>query len=284
MRAKNRMGGAVVSGADTLRRELEKNKVELLMLDAADVAAAAQQDPTLRSLLSTFNSMLESVLERTKRFAPYWQPAVFDVKGVAQVIKEFGWGTAVMSTVRGRTYMIFKGYPGKRSVIRGTRYRAANLKLLDMGIGKLGVVASAMKGIRISALIAIPLDVALWLLGDKHTISRLTGTISSDLIKAGIAAAAGYALGAAAAGATAVVAAPVVVAFVVTAGLAIILDELDNSFGITELVVQRMEKLEADAANGIMSTVREIVYRIGAYERGLKNQAVNQAIRSALNR
>lgn len=253
----------------------------MLILDAATVAAAAEKTRELRAALGTLASELERVLAKVKNASSLWQP-LFDVPDVVRILREFRWNRAVLSHKDGKAYVIFKGHAGKRTIFRGPRYLAKNisLQLMELGVGKLGRAASALKAMKLSVYIAVPFDVVLWILGDRHTVSRLFGTVTCDLLKAGLAMFAGLGAGALAAGLTTVVAAPIVATFFVGAAVGIVLDQVDSDRGLTELLVRQMEALETSAPG----RAREILRMFGTYEYALKQMLTRRAIQAARQR
>lgn len=216
-----------------------------------------------------------------KNASSLWQP-LFDVPDLVRVLREFRWNRAVLSYKDGKAYIIFKGFAGKRTIFRGPRYLASNisLKLMELGVGKLGRAAPAVKAMKLSAYIAVPFDVALWLLGDQHTASRLFGTIMCDLLKAGVATLAGYGAGVVMAGLTAVVAAPVVVTFLVGAGVGMALDAADRQLGVTDALVLQMEAAE----KSVVGQGREVLRAFGSYEYALKRMLMMLAARAAVQK
>jgi hypothetical protein len=88
-------------------------------------------------------------------------------------------------TYKGEEYLILKGYPGLREVFTGTRYKIASPLILKYGVGKVGVLKSAMKGTFVSIIIVSTVDVAQAFLSDDKTLRDTLGlTITVDIAKA----------------------------------------------------------------------------------------------------
>lgn len=274
-----------MSGSEAvLRRQLKKNREEILVLDAADVANAAETDRQLTHRLGPIAKLVESALAKMKGTTAVWQPVV-EASAVVRILTDFKWTRAVVRERNGRSYIVFKGYKsGYRSIISGTRYLPTNLKLVEVGVGTLGRAASAVQAVRVAALIAVPLAVLLWILGDKHTVSRLFGTIAGDLIKAGLAALAGLGAGALTAGMISIVAAPIAVTFLVGAATGYALDALESHYGVTEQLILAMERVEARTVNQPAATAREIMRTYGSYEYALKAMYTRMTVEAATRR
>jgi hypothetical protein len=132
----------------------------------------------------------------TKRnVAPYIAPFVDGVT-LARLVKDLGInGKVVTKEVNGRQYVIFSGYAGHRTLFRGTRYSQNNHKIIQMGIGKMGIKHMVKSGARLTIYLTVPLSVLEVILSDEVTMSRLLGTVTADLVKVGLAAIAGAVIG-----------------------------------------------------------------------------------------
>lgn len=173
----------------------------------------------------------------------------------------------VFKEYKGKAYIIFKGYPGIRKIFTGTRYGAQNAKVVEMGLGRAGIRASAKGGIIISAVLLTAFDITEYFLSDRETLGQLLGQIASDVTKAAIAGgigmaagiAAGFVIGSFALG-------PLVVAVAVAVGVGLALDALDERFHLTEKVQALLDsgiaKLEAtmqETRQGVLAAGRQAV-------------------------
>lgn len=172
-------------------------------------------------------------------------------------------GRAVVKVVKGKTYVIFKGYAGTRSIFTGTRYLAMNPKVVDMAIGKLGVAKSVVKGARLTVFLVVPINVLQYILDDQKTMSDLIGTTATDLVKVGLATAIAGLAGAATATVTTLAAGPLIVAIAVGVAVGFTLDALDRQFSVTEKLIKALDELSdstfgeaARAINQLENTLR----------------------------
>ncbi|WP_299017165.1 hypothetical protein [uncultured Photobacterium sp.] len=91
-----------------------------------------------------------------------------DLKTLTKLVRELGFtGRIIQKRVSGKTYIIFKGYPGLRSIFMGTRYLATNGKVMDMAIGTTALKNSALSGFRLTLFFTVPLVVVEHLFKDK---------------------------------------------------------------------------------------------------------------------
>ncbi|MBT8340548.1 MAG: hypothetical protein HKP58_01265, partial [Desulfatitalea sp.] len=82
---------------------------------------------------------LTAVSFARRNVAPYISP-ILDLRTLALVCKDLGiTGRAIPKVINGRQYIIFKGYPGLRTLFPSTIFFAKNRKIITMAIGALGI-------------------------------------------------------------------------------------------------------------------------------------------------
>ncbi|KPX28958.1 Uncharacterized protein ALO77_03640 [Pseudomonas coronafaciens pv. garcae] len=160
--------------------------------------------------------------------------AAYDTFKLSQLWKKIGGHNTRLkyTVVNGKEYVIITGRPGLRTVLNGTRYLAQNAKLIQVGVGKYSLGTSAIKGFKISAYVAIVIEVFEYILSDESVMSDLFVGVGLELVKAGIATAVGYAA-AGIAGVfigSAIIPVAIGVAFVFAASY--FLNVIDNNIGI----------------------------------------------------
>lgn len=73
---------------------------------------------------------------------------------IAGMIEEIGLrGKVYYKTVNGKTYVILKGNPAQRAVLKGTRYLNTNPQITQLGLAKVNVKSVFVKGFKISFLV-----------------------------------------------------------------------------------------------------------------------------------
>ncbi|MDX5408282.1 MAG: hypothetical protein LPK11_14755 [Chromatiaceae bacterium] len=188
-------------------------------------------------------------------------------------------GRYYVQTQGGKQYIVFKGRAGLRQVLTGTRYLANNTKVMSMGVGGQALKESAKGGLLISVIFSISINSLTWLFKDEFRWTNWLATVSTDIVKAVIASAAGYAAAITAAAFTSIAVVPVAVGLVVAIGIAWMLYQVDQHYGITAALVEHLERTEEKVKQDISAG---FYYVIGAAGRAVRRQLAN-SVRSYLN-
>jgi len=189
----------------------------------------------------------------TKTAVNYGAP-IMDIHTASRLISEFGVHSdrVMIKQYAGKEYVIFRGNPRSRRILKGTRYLAKNPKVIRMAIGPKGITASAKGGFAITALLSCGIEIFSYLIRDASTLSQLLGTVTSDLIKIGISAItatlAGLSVGTVAI-VSSVAAAPLVAAIAVGVATGLMLDRIDSRMGATKGLIQAYGKTGSTLAN-----------------------------------
>lgn len=166
-----------------------------------------------------------------------------DVNTLRKVIRDLGFtGRAYTKLVNGKKYIIFKGRPGLRKIFTGTRYLSNNAKVVDMIIGKQGVIKSAIQGARLTIFLTVPLIVLQHVLKDRFLMEELLADLGVSLIKVGISSIVGAVFAVGAGAVTTIVSLPIAVAIVVGVATSYALDKLDAKYGITDRLTKLLEE------------------------------------------
>ncbi|MEJ2425020.1 MAG: hypothetical protein P8101_11280 [Candidatus Thiodiazotropha sp.] len=223
-----------MSVRSTVRQKVRQNTQILDILSTADLIKAWE---------NTTGKEIAQVVGEAARFGANYVSAVLDANVATKLIDDMGWkGRAVLKTVEGKQYIVFKGRPGARSIFTGTRYLATTPKVVDMAVGKLGANKAIVSGARLTIFLVVPLNILNYLLSDRQTMSDLLGTTATDLAKVGIASAVASIAATATTAATTIVVGPIIVAIAVGLVTAYALDALDSKFGITDALVKAIDK------------------------------------------
>ncbi|QYK48384.1 MAG: hypothetical protein KF838_00690 [Phycisphaeraceae bacterium] len=212
--------------------------------------------PTYASVTPTGEPWMEMAIFTEAEFvamakatANYAAPTL-DTIDLGKLVREMGIsGRATIKTMpNGKKYVVLSGYPGLRQTLTGTRYGIKHAKVVQMGIGPAGIAKSAMKGGGITIVLTVGADILQAVVNDEYLMtSKLGFTIVTDVGKAGIGAAIGYAASMLAAGAASVAAAPVAVGIIVGVGVSLLLDSVYP----TEEIVAKMEEQRKKASRAI---------------------------------
>ncbi|MCP4324393.1 MAG: hypothetical protein GY787_21545 [Alteromonadales bacterium] len=207
-----------------------------------------------------------------------------DLTSATKMMKELGViGKIAVKKYAGKTYVIFKGFPGQRKIITGTRYLANNPKVVRLAVGPKGVMKSVKGGFVLTAVLFVGIEVFNYFLNDRATLSELLGTISGDLIKLGIssicAVVAGLAIGSVAViGSIAAVPLLATVAVGILVGMR--LDNIDEETGATKALIEAYERAGINITSAwedFTSIPDRIAQEVYQWEQHLFTQAIRRA-------
>lgn len=171
--------------------------------------------------------------------------AALDLRILTKMVRDLGFiGKVYEKMVNGKKYIIFKGFPGQRTIFSGTRYLATNAKVVDMAIGKAGIKSSVRSGARLTVFLTVPIVILEHILKDTFLLSDLVADISSTIVKVGVSSIVAAIAATAVGTVTTVAAAPLAVAVFVGLLAGWTLDKLDEEFAITEKLGQILRDIE----------------------------------------
>ncbi len=207
--------------------------------------------------LESMESMdrLEAITLAKKCFSPYVSP-FFDTITLSRVAKDLGInGKVIPKLIKGRQYLAFSGYPGLRRIFTGTLYSVRNAKIINMGIGAMGITKMATKGGIITLCLTVPLSVCECYLNDRTAWYELAGSVGADLIKVGTASLLGAISGILATGGSTFLACPPIGAAIIISIVAgFVLEYLDDKYRLTEKLITLLKELPDEAGKTATAT------------------------------
>ncbi len=139
------------------------------------------------------------------------------------------------------------GYAGIRKVLNAPSFSAVNPKIVQVGIGKYGLANSIKNGAVLTFYVAAAYRIVDYILTDEQRLSEFIGSMATDVVKIGIASTIAWRVG------TVLVTSFVVanLGIVIVAGLAVsvLLNYLDNKYGITNQVIEYLEKSQQEVVD-----------------------------------
>lgn len=185
-------------------------------------------------------------------------------------------GRVYFKNYGGKPHIIFKGRPGLRRIMTGTRYSVKNAKVISMGLGRAGIKANVRGGSFVSIFILSAFNIADFVIRDEMTLGQFIGVMATDIAKVAISGAISFAAGAAVVGTVVGTFAlgPLVVAVAVGFVVGLALDRLDNKFRITQklqryldIAIPKVEAWLKTQGNQIARGVRNVATEVGnAYD------------------
>ena len=252
---------------EKLLHEMRSNETVLQIFSAEDIAREWEQ------------------LRGPTRTAANFVAPTLDAITLSKMIRELGlMGRFVTKKVGEKTYVILKGSPGSRRILRGTRYLASNPKVVRFAIGPKGVLKSVKGGAVLTAVLFTGINILEYFLKDSVKLHTLLGTLSSDLIQIGIsslcAALAGLAVGAAAVVPT-VAGAPLFAAIAVGVLTGFVLSAIDERTGATSALIDFYEEVGIELTSTwdeLMALPGNIAREIARWERHMTNRAIRRQV------
>jgi hypothetical protein len=171
-------------------------------------------------------------------------------KGVQQYKLLGAGGLAYIKEIRGKEYIIFKGFAGARPNLSGTKYLKTNPKVACFVVGAKDILEDAGNATKLAVFVYVAFDIYKEVVSDKPSMADLGVHVASDVAQAATAAVIGAEAGIFV---LAVWGTPVVVTFavVVAVGFAvgIGLSWIDTKYHLTDRCADFFRKMEEDPSS-----------------------------------
>ncbi|MFK8257759.1 PAAR domain-containing protein [Erwinia sp. AnSW2-5] len=183
-----------------------------------------------------------------------------DVVTTSMLITQLGsFGIKVTAYInhKGTELIKVSGYPGVRKIINAPVFMAKNPKMIDLGLGKYGsagVTKNIIAGARLTFIVAAAYRTIDFILNDETSLAKFIGSLATDVVKLGLASVIAGGAGIAAGAMFSLVIAPTVAIVIVGFGTAMILNWIDNKFGVTDKVIAQIEAAQQE----VMMKARKI--------------------------
>lgn len=276
--------------ADMLARQMEQKQIDAIVLkpqEYADILSdKARNNPRLAA---TLHAMLaHSALGRywthtasPNAGKPWVAPASLMVSDAYLITKTLialglaGARSYIKTTATG-TYIIITGYAGlRRQLLQGTRFLAANPRMVQMGLGIRGLQNVAKGGFLLSLVVGAGIETLDFIFNDEKTMHDLVGGIGVEAVKAGLATMVGLGLGIKLATATSLAILPLAAVAVAVLVTGIILNQIDDDLKIKQRVINMLRISTSSIPQGI--------YRINIDKLNFDNQKPYQQIEYKFN-
>ncbi len=283
-----------------LGQQMDSNQVEALVLTPEQLMSVLK-DKTAHDERLEYD--VRMTLQGTA-FGQYWnktfypnanQPAVLpagqlaaDLYALQRTFQALGVvGTQVYTkTSNGKTYLIFKGRPGLRNLVRGTRYLSTNAQIVQLGLGTRGAANVAKGGFVLGLIVTTGIEVTDFILNDQKTMYDLVGSIGYEAVKSGVVAGLALGIGVAFGITFSVAVLPLGVmvgmAFAIGTGL----NMLDNHYGVKNKVLTGLKTLPESLEQGLYRLKDGTLEQIERIKTDLdrKLQEVEKQVNNAVDR
>lgn len=175
--------------------------------------------------------------------------SVDDMRTVVKLVGDLGsYGArAYIKSYAGKPHIILKGHAGLRKILTGTKYGIKNPKVVTMGLGKAGAVKAAKSGGILTIVLMTAYRVVDYVITDEATLSQLVGRLATDIVKVGITTGASIAAASFVAGVTTLAIGPILAVVIVGVGVSMLLDNLDEKYGISDRIITGLDEISATA-------------------------------------
>ncbi|MFG0642142.1 hypothetical protein [Delftia sp. WSY_22] len=252
--------------ADMLARQMEQKQIDAIVLtpqEYADILSdKARNNPRLAA---TLHAMLaHSALGRywthtasPNAGKPWVAPASLMVSDAYLITKTLialglaGARSYIKTTATG-TYIIITGYAGlRRQLLQGTRFLAANPRMVQMGLGIRGLQNVAKGGFLLSLVVGTGIETLDFIFNDEKTMHDLVGGIGVEAVKAGLATMIAISAGALTASVTTLVIFPLGAMALAIFATGALLNYTDQRWKIKQNVITALKSANNEKAPGI---------------------------------
>jgi len=252
--------------ADMLARQMEQKQIDAIVLtpqEYADILSdKARNNPRLAA---TLHAMLaHSALGRywthtasPNAGKPWVAPASLMVSDAYLITKTLialglaGARSYIKTTATG-TYIIITGYAGlRRQLLQGTRFLAANPRMVQMGLGIRGLQNVAKGGFLLSLVVGTGIETLDFIFNNEKTMHDLVGGIGVETVKAGLATMIAISAGALTASVTTLVIFPLGAMALAIFATGALLNYTDQRWKIKQNVITTLKSVNNEKAPGI---------------------------------
>ncbi|WP_310637329.1 hypothetical protein [Delftia acidovorans] len=252
--------------ADMLARQMEQKQIDAIVLtpqEYADILSdKARNNPrpaaTLHAMLA--HSALGRYWTHTaspNAGKPWVAPASLMVSDAYLITKTLialglaGARSYIKTTATG-TYIIITGYAGlRRQLLQGTRFLAANPRMVQMGLGIRGLQNVAKGGFLLSLVVGTGIETLDFIFNDEKTMHDLVGGIGVEAVKAGLATMIAISAGALTASVTTLVIFPLGAMALAIFATGALLNYTDQRWKIKQNVITALKSVNNEKAPGI---------------------------------
>lgn len=187
-------------------------------------------------------------------------------------------GVGIKATVfvneKGTELIKIYGYPGVRKILNAPVFALKNPKVISLGIGKYGISNVIKEGGLLTIYVAAAYRTIDFILNDETSLATFIGSLATDVVKVGIVSGVSWAASSALSFLPFIVG-PLVVVVATSVLVTVILNSLDDKYGITEKIIDYIESAQQEfvsKARGFESEVWDLggMYVEGKLKKGAK--------------
>lgn len=240
-----------------LKNTIQTNKHEIFVLSMDEMDAVIRS--SAKGTKPAVQKAWQKIKNRVGTGANYYASAD-DARTMTLLIADLGsfGARAYVKTYAGKPHIILKGHAGLRKLLTGTKYGINNPKVVTMGLGKAGALKAAKSGGILTVVLLTSYRVVDYVLTDEATLTQLVGTLATDIVKVGITTGASIGAAVFVAGVTTLAVGPILAVIIVGVGVSMLLDNLDQKYGITDRVIAGLDEINSAANEFVDNKIRDM--------------------------
>lgn len=179
----------------------------------------------------------------------------------------FGIKATVFVNEKGTELIKIYGYPGVRKILNAPVFALKNPKVISFGIGKYGISNVIKEGGLLTIYVAAGYRTIDFILNDETSLATFIGSLATDVVKVGIVSGVSWAASSALSFLPFIVG-PLVVVVATSVLVTVILNSLDDKYGITEKIIDYIESAQQEFVSKAREFESEVWDLGGMYVEG----------------
>lgn len=256
------------------RNQVKSNQHEIFIASIEEMDAILRSSPKAQQ--QAVQRPWQAIKAKAEASANYYATAA-DLRKLSKLVGDLGSANArvYVKTYGGKPHIILKGHPGLRRVLTGTKYGIQNPKVIAMGLGRAAATSAAKSGGIVTIVLLTGYRIADYVLTDEATLSRLIGSLATDVVKVGLATGASIAAATFMGAAFTLAIGPLAAVIGVGILTAAVLNAVDEHFGLTDKLVVALDELGGDMEAYYNNRKKQLERKAG--------ESVGEAIDYAMN-
>lgn len=179
----------------------------------------------------------------------------------------FGIKATVFVNEKGTELIKIYGYPGVRKILNAPVFALKNPKVISLGIGKYGISNVIKEGGLLTIYVAAANRTIDFILNDETSLATFIGSLATDVVKVGIVSGVSWAASSALSFLPFIVG-PLVIVVATSVLVTVILNSLDDKYGITEKIIDYIESAQQEFVSKAREFESEVWDLGGMYVEG----------------
>ena len=179
----------------------------------------------------------------------------------------FGIKATVFVNEKGTELIKIYGYTGVRKILNAPVFALKNPKVISLGIGKYGISNVIKEGGLLTIYVAAAYRTIDFILNNETSLATFIGSLATDVVKVGIVSGVSWAASSALSFLPFIVG-PLVIVVATSVLVTVILNSLDDKYGITEKIIDYIESAQQEFVSKAREFESEVWDLGGMYVEG----------------